>query len=339
MSQESVSISVIIPAYNAAATIAECMTALNDQSLPRSEYEVIVVDDGSTDDTADIAACYGARVLRQANSGPAVARNRGITEARGTVVLFTDADCVPAPEWIQEMIAPLADPQIAGSKGVYRTRQQDLTARFIQIEYEDRYDRTARYMYVDFIDTYAAGYRRDVLVASGGFNTSFPFASVEDQELSFRLASAGHKMVFNPRAVVYHRHPESWRRYAQRKHKIGYWKTLVLRLHPSKAWRDSHTPSNLKVQMLLAALSAPLALLSFFVRPYVGLLGLTLAAFAASAVPFVIKAWHRDRPLAFLCLPVLYLRAWSLGLGLVAGYLSALFHRGPLAGTSTEGER
>ena len=339
MTQKSVSISVIVPAYNAAATIAECMAALSNQSLPQSEYEVIVVDDGSTDNTADIAARYGARVLRQANSGPAVARNKGIAEARGAVILFTDADCAPAPEWIQEMVAPLDDPQIEGCKGVYRTRQENLTARFIQVEYEDRYDHTARHKYVDFIDTYAAGYRRDILVASGGFNTSFPLASVEDQELSFRLAGTGHKMVFNPRAEVYHRHPESWLTYAQRKYKIGYWKTLVLRLHPSKAWRDSHTPWNLKVQMLLAALSAPLTLLSFFARPFLWLLGVTLGAFALSAIPFVAKAWRRDRPLALLCLPVLYLRAWSLGLGFVAGYASAVFHRGSLPGASRTAER
>lgn len=336
MTQKSVSISVIVPAYNAAATIAECMAALSNQSMPQSEYEVIVVDDGSTDNTGAIAARYGARVLRQANSGPAAARNKGIAEARGAVILFTDADCAPAPDWIQEMVAPLDDPQIEGSKGVYRTRQENLTARFIQVEYEDRYDHTARHKYVDFIDTYAAGYRRDLLVASGGFNTSFPLASVEDQELSFRLASAGHKMVFNSRAEVYHRHPESWLTYAQRKYKIGYWKTLVLRLHPSKAWRDSHTPWNLKVQMLLAALSAPLTLLSFFARPFLWLLGVTLGAFALSAIPFVAKAWRRDRPLALLCLPVLYMRAWSLGVGLVAGYASAVFHRGSLvAGSRT----
>jgi len=307
------------------------MSALNNQSLPRSEYEVIVVDDGSTDETADIAARYGARVLKQVNSGPASARNKGIAEARGTIVLFTDSDCVPAPDWIQEMAAPLADPQITGVKGIYRTQQKNLTARFIQVEYEDRYDHTARCKYVDFVDTYAAGYRRDVLIANGGFSTYFPFASVEDQELSFRLASAGHKMVFNPRAIVYHHHPESWHRYVQRKYRIGYWKTLVLRLHPSKAWRDSHTPWNLKLQMLLAALSAPLALLSLWARPCMWLFGVTLSAFAVSALPFVAKAWRRDRPVALLCLPALYLRAWALGLGLVAGYANALRHRGPLA--------
>jgi len=332
VSEESVSVSVVVPAYNAAATIGECMVALNNQSLPRDSYEVIVVDDGSTDETSSIAASYGARVLKQANSGPALARNKGIAEAHGDVILFTDSDCAPAPDWIEEMLTPLADPHIGGAKGVYGTRQKNLTARFVQIEYQDRYDHTARCKYVDLVDTYAAGYRRDVLLASGGFDTRFRY--LEDQELSFRLASAGHKMMFNPRAIVYHYHPETWRRYARRKYVIGYWKAVVLRLHPGKAWRDSHTPWNLKLQMLLAALSAPLALLSLGTKLCVWLLGITLGAFVVSALPFVTKAWRRDRPVAFLSLPALYLRAWSLGLGLVAGYVDALRHRRRLAPVS-----
>jgi cellulose synthase/poly-beta-1,6-N-acetylglucosamine synthase-like glycosyltransferase len=323
--------SVVIPAYNASRTIGECLIALAAQTVPQSAYEVIVVDDGSSDDTAAIAERHGAQVLRQANSGPAAARNRGIAAARGEVILFTDADCAPAPDWIEQMLAPLADPQITGSKGVYRTRQRSLAARFIQIEYEERYDHTAKHTYIDFIDTYAAAYRRDALLASGGFSTRFPFASVEDQELSFRLARAGHKMLFNPRAVVYHQHPESWVHYARRKFKIGYWKTLVLRWHPDKAWRDSHTPSSLKVQLVLAALSAPLAVVSVLARPAVWWLALDLATFAASAVPFVVKAWRRDRPLAWLSVPALYVRAWALGLGLVGGYVALLLRRGPLA--------
>jgi glycosyltransferase involved in cell wall biosynthesis len=332
MAEQPLQASVVIPAFNASQTIVECLMALTAQTVPRSTYEVIVVDDGSTDDTAAIATRHGARVLPQANSGPAAARNRGIDAALGEVILFTDADCAPAPDWIEQMLAPLRDPQITGSKGIYRTRQRSLAARFIQIEYEDRYDHTAKHTYIDFIDTYAAAYRRDALVASGGFSTRFPFASVEDQELSFRLARAGHKMMFNPHAVVYHQHPASWVHYARRKFKIGYWKTLVLRWHPDKAWRDSHTPASLKVQMVLAALSAPLAVLTLWARPAAWWLALDLAAFAASALPFMVKAWRRDRALAWLSVPVLYVRAWSLGLGLVAGYLAALLQRGPLAG-------
>jgi glycosyltransferase involved in cell wall biosynthesis len=329
MSTGAPAISVVVPAYNAAATIAECVRVLSEQTEPRASYEVIVVDDGSTDATAAIAARCGATVLRQPNAGPAAARNAGVAAARGSVVLFTDADCAPALDWMAEMVAPLANPQLAGVKGVYRTRQRSLCARFVQIEYQDRYDHTARRPYVDLVDTYAAGYRREVLVSSGGFDPRFRY--LEDQELSFRLADVGCHMVFAPRAAVYHRHPETWRSYAQKKLRIGYWKTWVLHLHPGKARSDSHTPLSVKLQMGLAALSAPLALLSLGSVWGLWSLGVTLAAFALSAVPFLAKAWRRDRTVALLSLPALYLRAWSLGLGFLSGHVDRALRRGPLA--------
>ena len=327
MSGQSLSISVVIPAYDAATTMAECLDALNNQSLSRDDYDVIVVDDGSTDGTADIAGRCGARVLKQANSGAASARNTGIAEASGDIILFTDSDCSPAPDWMQEMLAPFADPQIVGVKGVYRTRQTSLAARFIQIEYEDRYDWALRYQYVDFVDTYAAAYRRDVIVAAGGFDTSLRW--LHDQELSFRLAAMGCKMVFNPHAAVYHHHPDSWRKYAWRKYRIGYWKTRVLSLYPDKALRDSHTPLALKVQMVLGVFSVPLALLAPWTKLWAWLLGIVTGVFILSASPFVVKAWRRDRPVALVSLPALYVRAWALGLGLLAGYMDAWRRRSP----------
>jgi len=327
MSGQALSISVVIPAYNAAATMAECLGALNRQSVGRNAYEVIVVDDGSTDGTADIASRYGARVLKQPNAGAASARNKGIGRASGDIILFTDSDCAPAPDWMQEMLVPFADPQIVGVKGVYRTRQRNLAARFIQLEYEDRYDRTLRHEYVDFVDTYAAAYKRSVLVAAGGFDTRLRW--LHDQELSFRLASMGYKMVFNPRAVVYHHHPDSWRKYAWRKYRIGYWKTVVLGLHPTKALRDSHTPFDLKLEMLLIALSAPVALLSPWAKLCAWLLAILVGLFVLTALPFLVKAWHRDRPLILVSLPGLFVRAWALGLGLLAGYIDACRRHGP----------
>jgi len=329
------SISVIVPAYNAEHTIKECVEALLCQSTPPSVYEVIVVDDGSTDDTGRIAARLGATVLHQANRGPAAARNLGLKKARGGVILFTDADCAPSADWVQQMIAPLSDPQIAGSKGIYRTRQRSLTARFVQVEYEDRYDYTAQQPFVDLVDTHAACYRRGALLASGGFDARFRYC--EDQELSFRMAEAGYKMAFCPRAAVYHHHPDSWRMYARKKARIGYWKAFVLRLHPGKAQHDSHTPENVKLQMLLAALSAPLAVSALRSELSACLLAATLIAFLLSAAPFLLKVWRVDRIVALISLPALYLRAWSLGLGLVAGYLHRLLGRGPLSPRSRTG--
>ena len=93
-------------------------------------------------------------MLSQANAGPAAARNYGARLARGAILLFTDADCAPAPDWAERMLAPFADPTVAGAKGEYRTHQRELVARFVQQEYQDRYDRMTGQPQIDFVDTY-----------------------------------------------------------------------------------------------------------------------------------------------------------------------------------------
>jgi len=193
-------------------------------------------------------------LMSQPNAGPAAARNRGASEAQGNLLLFTDADCAPAPDWIERLSEPFSQPDVVGAKGTYRTRQRALVARFVQLEYERKYARMVREDRIDFIDTYSAAYRRDVFFANDGFDTRFPTASVEDQEFSFRLARKGYRLVFVPQAVVYHLHDVGPLEYALRKFKIGKWKALLLQWHPERAARDSHTPQTLKLQLALAGL-------------------------------------------------------------------------------------
>ena len=314
-------ISVIVPVYNGEDTLGDCLVALQAQSLPSEQYEVIVVDDGSTDRTTEIARRHGVRLFRQSNAGPAVARNRGAQAARGEILLFTDADCEPASDWIERMTEPFCEPEVAGAKGVYRTRQKELVARFVQREYEDKYVRLSHQDCIDFVDTYSAAYRRDVFLANGGFDTLFPTASVEDQELSFRLARKGYRLVFAPRAAVYHRHDTTLGQYWQRKFGIGYWKVLLLRWHPERAVRDSHTPQVLKVQIGLVGLLGLLILLApFWVLARWS--ALTIAVFfVLTAIPFLFRVAPRDLVVAVVAPLLLLVRALALGTGLAAGFL------------------
>jgi lipopolysaccharide/colanic/teichoic acid biosynthesis glycosyltransferase/GT2 family glycosyltransferase len=308
-----VAFSVVIPAYNAGSTLTGCLEALAAQELDPSCYEVIVVDNGSSDQTAELARRGGAQVITQSRRGAAAARNAGIKAARGAIVCFTDADCAPAPDWISRITAPLANPAIVGCKGVYRTHQQRLVARFVQVEYEDKYDRLARRPTIDFVDTYSAAYRRDVLVANGGFDERIFF--VEDQELSFRLASRGYQMVFQPSAIVYHCHSATAAAYWRKKFMIGYWKAQIIRRFPNQGIQDSHTPQVMKVQMGLMALmlaSLPAVMWS----AWAGLLPLVvLIAFLLTTVPFVAKAWSKDRAVTLAAPALLMVRALALGFG------------------------
>jgi glycosyltransferase involved in cell wall biosynthesis len=313
-------ISIVIPTFNGAKVLGKCLESLTNQTVGREKYEVIVVDDGSNDGTKDVVAKYPVTYIYQQNSGPAVARNNGVRRAEGDIILFTDADCEPQPNWVDEMIKPMNDPQVVGVKGIYKTRQKELIARLVQIEYEHKYERMKKFKYIDFIDTYSAGYRKDIFTKYGGFDERYPKASVEDQEFSFRLSRGGHRMVFNPEAVVYHRHSSRLMDYLRKKYKIAYWKAFLLKRHPGKVRTDTHTPQSLKIQMLLAlgtvlGLAGPLFSTLYYVS------GFSLAFFLLTCIPFSLFALKRDATIALVSPVILFLRSLALSLGLGVGLI------------------
>ncbi len=314
--------SIIVPAYNADDVIGKCVAALMAQSVARERYEIVVVDDGSSDATGAAARAAGAdRVLRIQHGGPSAARNAGIEAAQGEIVLFTDADCEPAPTWLERMTAPFDDPEVMGAKGTYRTRQTSSIARLVQLEFDIRYERMAALPRIDFIDTYAAAYRRSLLVEHGGFDTAFPIPSAEDIDLSFRLARQGHRFVFAPDAWVWHRHPATLRAYLARKARFGYWRSLLYLRFPDKIQGDAHTDPTLKIQFALNLLLGLVLVASLLWPPllWVGLI--LLIAFFFTTVPFVRWAWPRNRVVALLWPGVTFLRVWVQGAGLGIGLL------------------
>lgn len=310
-------ITVIVPAYNAMTTIEGCLRSLLQQTQPLDTYEIVVVVDGPDDGTEEQARRYGAHVLVQPHRGPAAARNAGAACARGDVLLFLDADCEPKEDWIEQMVRPFQDPGIVGVKGVFKTRQRSLVARFAQAEYEEKEDQMCRGQYIDFIDTGSAGYRADVFRENGGFSTDLPGA--EDVEFSFRLAARGYKMVLAKQAVVYHRHPKSLTEYLGRKFRYGIWRSFVYHRLPSKIVRDSRTPWAMKVQIGLTFLLIITCLISvlrpFLVTGAVAILGL----FVLSTFPFCLRVARKDPAVAILSPIMLLLRAITSLAGLAVG--------------------
>lgn len=283
-----------------------------------------MVDDGSTDDTAAIVKQFhGVRLIHQANAGPAAARNRGAREARGSILLFTDDDCVPAPNWIETMLAPFCDPETVGTKGVYRTAQTRLVSRFVQIEYEDRYRRMSREPNIDFIDTYSAAFRRDRFLQMGGYDTSFPVACAEDIELTYRMSAQGWKMKFVPGAVVYHTHPDRLASYLRKKYKFAFWRMLAVRKNPAKGVKDSHTPQIMKVQLLLWPALVMAGLFDVVMRPRIPATLIVSGAFLISTLPFALRAVRKDLSVALLSPLLLAARAGAQFLGATRGAIYA----------------
>jgi cellulose synthase/poly-beta-1,6-N-acetylglucosamine synthase-like glycosyltransferase len=299
------------------------LDALLQQNAGRN-VEILVVNDGSTDNTADIVAHYsGVRVICQPNTGPAAARNRGAVEAQGTIILFTDDDCVPMPDWLDAMLEPFQDSEVVGAKGVYRTRQKSLLARFVQIEYEDRYRLMAGLPCIDFIDTYSAAFRRDRFLEMTGYDTSFPLACAEDVELSYRMSTRGWTMKFAPAAIVYHTHPDTLLLYLKKKYKFAFWRVLAVRKNPSKAVKDSHTPQLMKLQLLFAPALLCAVVFDLAERPSVPASVLVLAAFLVSTLPFTLRAVAKDLIVGLLSPALLAGRACAQMLGVTAGLIYA----------------
>ena len=322
--------SIVVPVYNGAQVIEACLELLLDQTVAPDCYEILIVDDGSTDHTAIVVKDWVAwhpqvrvRVVQQAHAGPAAARNTGAKAAIAPLLLFTDADCRATRGWIEALVKGFDAPERpAGLMGTYLSDQTTLAARFAQLEFDDRYRRMVGAPAIDLVATYSAAFRRDIFLAEGGFDPSFHEANNEDVEFSYRLSEAGHRMHFVPEAQVYHRHANSWHGYARTKLGRGFWRTLVYRRHPGKVWKDTYTPQILKLEIVLAPL-VPLGVVLALVRRSIAWLALA-GPFLLITLSFIRFAAKRDRAVAVVSPWGLWLRSVAFALGIAGGLIAGV---------------
>ncbi|MBN1401624.1 MAG: glycosyltransferase family 2 protein [Anaerolineae bacterium] len=199
------SITVIIPVYNGARTLAGCLDAIY-----ASEYapcEVIVVDDRSTDNTLGVASGYPCRMVRQpANFGAAQAKNRGAEEASGEILFFTDADIHIEPTALGYVAQDLADPEVAGVVGLLAEScpYTNFASQFKNLWMHFTYRRQPQ-RGVGLFFTSAAAIRRRIFLAEGGFDAHYRGASItEDIEFGQRLLGRGYTLIMDQRLTVEH---------------------------------------------------------------------------------------------------------------------------------------
>ena len=198
-------VSVVIPTHNGAATLAACLESL--QASSRVPHEIIVVDDASTDDTAEIATRFRCRVIRLAeNAGAAHAKNRGATEASGDVLFFTDDDVIVARAALEQLTEDFADARVAGVVGLLDATIpfDDFASNFKNLWMRFTYERLPRERIGVFYTSIAA-MRRQLFQQLGGFDESYRGASIaEDTEFGQRAWSAGHWLRLDPRVTATH---------------------------------------------------------------------------------------------------------------------------------------
>lgn len=238
--------SVVIPTYQRPDTLFLVLDALGSQREAPS-FEVVVVDDGSRDATAQRLAAYrpdyAFRWIRQDNSGPAGARNRGIRAAGGGLVLFLGDDTVPEPELLSVHARAHAEPRaypvaVLGYTTWPRGRRvspflHHINEYGLQFGYELIENPEA--VPFNFFYTSNISVPRELLLSAGLFDTSFPHAAWEDIEIAYRLMRMGMRIVYRPGAVARHHHDITFASFRRRQERAGEAAAVFYAKHPELA--------------------------------------------------------------------------------------------------------
>jgi cellulose synthase/poly-beta-1,6-N-acetylglucosamine synthase-like glycosyltransferase len=332
--KEQPMVSVIVPVRNGVGVIEDCLRAMTEQTYPSDRLEVIVVDDESTDNTREyveeVARQWRAagnrpvlKLVPQQWAGAGAARNRGVQESTGSVVVFTDADCEPLEYWVEAIMAPFEDPGVGAVAGGYLTRQKSIVARMAQAEFEERYRFLDKHATIDIAFTHSAAVRRDIFLESGGFDERMP-NNADDLELSYRLAVNGCRIVYAADAQVYHRHPATLGDYISKKFGRGYWRTLVFKRYPKKLIKDSYTPGGLKLQILLVGLGIACLAAGVIGPSWLAAIG-AIALIAALGMGLPFAARLKGSLSMRLFAPVfLIVQAAAIGLGVLSATFATI---------------
>lgn len=220
-------ISVIIPTFNRPAKLEQCLQAIEGIRYSRDAFEVIVVDDGSPKPLDAVVARFAnrmpVRMIRQNNNGPAAARNTGLAAARGEIAAFTDDDCFPAPDWLDQLETAFArKPGAAVAGRVVNALPGNLFSSASQSLLDYLYDYfNIRSGNPCFFTSNNIAFPTEALRRLGGFDTTFPLAAGEDRELCDRWVHYGFRFEYVPEALVHHAHSLSMKAFLRQHFNYG----------------------------------------------------------------------------------------------------------------------
>lgn len=195
------SVSVVIPVLNGAATIGDTLASLLNQLLYPNETEIIVVDNGSSDDTPVVVRNFPVTLMCEPKRGPSAARNRGLDAARGEVIAYLDADTLPTRRWLVEIVAPFIDSEICLVAGrIVGYRPETTAEKFYARYYVDHEEQAARAESFPFASSGNMAVRRTSALAIGGWDEEFRVA--QDMEFSYRLLKECNTTIYYQRSAL-----------------------------------------------------------------------------------------------------------------------------------------
>ena len=228
-------VSVVVCTHNGESTLSRCLA--HAERLDYPDFEVILVDDGSTDASASIAARHDCTLISTANQGLAAARNTGLVASSGEIVAYIDDDAYPDPQWLRYLVTAIEDHGFAGVGGPNLPPADDGTIAKCVAESPGGpihvllSDREAEHL-----PGCNMAFRRDSLREIGGFDPQFRVAG-DDVDICWRLRDAGHALGFSPAAVVWHARRNSVRAYLRQQRGYGAAEALL-----ERKWPDRYCP-------------------------------------------------------------------------------------------------
>ncbi len=259
------SISVVVPARDAQDTLPALLGELMAQVVRREDAEAIVVDSGSRDRTAELAASAGARLISEPRPGAAAARNAGVREACGDLIVFLDSDCVPRSDWLDALVQALHGAPLLGAVGgkIVAARSTNLLQRHAERAAYINQEEGFRDPFLPYLLTANCCYRRDVLEKLGGFDEGL--RSGEDTDLSWRMQlQLGLGVEFVEEAVVEHVHRTTLRGLWSQWVRYGWGGVQLEQRFPDRPVRSGHEveehPSTRRVRRLADGASAAVRL-------------------------------------------------------------------------------
>jgi len=320
-------VSVVIPVYNAAKTLSDVLKAVMSQDC-QEVLEVIVVDDGSKDETADIVKSFdGVRYFYQESSGPAAARNRGAYESKGDIIFFTDSDCIPEKGWISRSIVRFDDESVGAVSGSYGiANSRNVLSRCVHREIIFRHSRI-KSTFIRVFGSYNFAIRRSVFEETGGFNESYRHPSGEDNDLSYRIIKKGYRIYFENDSIVRHYHPVSLYGYLKHQFWHGFWRAKLYKDHPGMLKGDDYTfwkdavewPIALFIILVACGVAVANNLFQSLSRIFMFFLYFASGALLIVQLYYSLKMMDKFWEALFYSL-VMFLRAFWRGCGFVAGF-------------------
>jgi len=208
----SLDISVIITTYNRKNELKDCLNSLTCQEYPKNQYEIIIVDDGSNDGTGELikklSKSHYLRYFYQKNKGWSSGRNLGIKQAKGTIVVFIDSDCLASPEWLRTVALSFkkAAKEVGGIGGPTVTKfyKQNIVARVDQAILNYFINKFKKGKEVLFLPTCNLSFKKEIFARIGNFDSDFDKEAGEDSEFCWRIIKNGYKLIYEPRMKVEH---------------------------------------------------------------------------------------------------------------------------------------